>query len=87
MWPWLRLRFCVLPTTWSLLPIFTGCLEEHHGGDSDLLYCDDALPSRSWDPCASLGTLHALLQSQLSVDCLEALLGNATVSEVSSMHI
>ena len=61
------LRFCVLPAAMVPPPIFTGRLEEYHSGDFDLLYCDDALPSKSRDSCASRGILHALLQSQLSV--------------------
>ena len=54
-------NFVYCQPQWPLLPVFTGCLEEHHGGDSDLLYCDETLPSRSQDSYASLGTLHAVL--------------------------
>ena len=71
---------------WSLFPVFSGCLEEHHSGHSDLLKRDDTLSSRLRDSYMSLGALHALPQSQLSEYCLEALLGDAAVSELTSRY-
>ena len=69
-----------------LPPSLTRYFEEYHCGHSDFLHYDDMVPPKLWDCCASLGTVHPLLQSQPWVHCVQALLGKATVSEVSSGH-